>query len=104
MYKKILTILFFMFLGNTVLAVPLVTTAAVPKNLHVYDIGGNTYVDLVPHGCAQTRYYLAPDHVKYDAIVSLLMAAQIANKEVLLRYDGCDSNSMGKIVGVYLMQ
>ena len=101
MIIKVATILIFVFV-TPVFAAPANTPGAVPKNLHVYDVGGNTYVDHIPAGCAVSRYILSPGHFKYDTIISILMAAQIANKEVVLRYDGCDGNSMGKIVGVYL--
>ena len=85
-----------------VMAEPSVTTSAVPKNLHVYNSNGSTYVDLVPHGCSGTRYYLSPAHAKYDAIVSILLAAQLAGKKVVIRYDGCNSIPQGNIIGVYL--
>ena len=79
------------------------TAAAVPNNLHVYDVSGNTYVDLIPYGCSDFRYYLWPDHPKYDAIISILMAAQIANKKVVFRVDGCNNQRQGNLVGVYLL-
>lgn len=87
---------------NEVLATPVVTSAAVPSNLHFYNTAGNTYVDLLPHGCSGSRYFLDPAHVKYDTIVSILIAAQLANKKVVLRYDGCNSIPQGRIIGVYL--
>lgn len=80
------------------------TPAAVPKNLHVYTFSGSSYVDLVAHGCSGYRYYLSPDHKKYDTIVGILMAAQIANRKVVVRFSDCinGSNPQGEIVGVYL--
>ncbi|HDM8223174.1 MULTISPECIES: hypothetical protein [Vibrio] len=81
-----------------------VVSKVVPKNLHVYNFAGNTYVDLKSHGCSGSRYYLSPSHPKYDAIFSVLLAAQLAQKTVSVRYDGCinGSNAQGNIVGVYL--
>jgi len=101
--KNLFLVLFLMFVVITsAFAVPAVTDPAVPRNLHVYDVGGNTYVDLVPHGCAQTRYVIRPGHIKYDTIMAMLLSAQLAGKQVRLRYDDCDGNSMGIVVGVYL--
>ena len=76
----------------------------VPKNLHVYDFSGNTFVDLKAHGCSGFRYHLSPNHPKYDAIFSVLLAAQLAKKTVSVRFDGCvnGSNAQGEIIGVYL--
>ena len=79
------------------------TAAAVPNNLHVYDKSGNTYVDLIPYGCSDFRYYLWPGHPKYDTIISILMAAQVANKKVVFRVDGCNEIRQGNLVGVYLL-
>lgn len=75
---------------------------AVPKNLHVYNDDGQTYVDHVQGECQQVRYRLDPNHKKYDAIVSILLAAQMANKKVILRYDHNSGCTQGRIVGVYI--
>ncbi|KDM92373.1 hypothetical protein EA58_06545 [Photobacterium galatheae] len=83
-------------------AEPMTTPTAVPKNLHVYDLQGNTYVDLKAHGCSNTRYYLSPTHPKYDAITSILLTAQTASKPVIIRYEGCNPQNQGNIIGVYL--
>lgn len=80
------------------------TPLAVPSNLHVYNSEGSTFVDMMRHGCSGVRYYLSPDHEKYETIVSILLAAQVANKQVVLRYDGCvnGDNPQGNIVGAYM--
>lgn len=48
-----------------------VTPAAVPSNLHIYNEYGDTYVDHAMHECASVRYRIDPNHVKYDATISL---------------------------------
>lgn len=86
-------------------AAPINTVSAVPRNLHVYNTAGSTYVDHVKDSCSSHRYYISPSHVKYDAIVSILLSAQIAKKKVQLRYDGCVNNdAQGNVVGVYLSE
>lgn len=76
-----------------------VTSWAVPRNLHIYSTSGSTFVDHVVHGCAGARYKLSGTHPKYDALFSMLMAAQLADRRVALRYNGC---GQGDIIGVYL--
>ena len=83
-------------------ASPVYTPATVPKNLHVYDSAGNTYVDLVAYDCSGGRYHISPAHPKYNIIVSIMMAAQMANKKVVARFDGCNTVPQGKVIGVYL--
>ncbi|MQP57741.1 hypothetical protein FZF11_19930 [Vibrio parahaemolyticus] len=79
------------------------TSSMVPKNLHIYDVQGSTFVDLPAHGCSGARYYLDPNHPKYDAILSILLSAQLAGEKVVVRFDGCiNNNTQGRIVGVYL--
>ena len=78
------------------------TPAAIPENLHVYNENGNTYVDHVVQHCTSERYYIDPDHRAYNQIVAILLSAQVAQKQVVLRYDGCHSNGQGKLIGVYL--
>jgi hypothetical protein len=88
-----------------ILAAPTISPAAIPKNLHVYDGSGNTYVDLVAGQCTGSRYFINPDHVKYDAMVSILLAAQVSGKKVQVRYDGCSNNGVqGRVIGVYLLE
>lgn len=72
----------------------------IPSNIHVIDANGNTYIDLIADMCSGTRYYLSPDHPKYDTIISILLVDQVSSKEVVLCYDGC--NGQGKVNGVYL--
>ena len=81
-----------------------VTEPSVPESLHIYDTAGNTYVDHLLGDCTSRRYHLSPNHIKYDAIFSVLLAAQTAQKQVRIRYDGCtNSGSQGNIIGVYLV-
>ena len=103
--KKLLFIVvtaFLTMLGSNTQAAAENTPAAVPKNLHVWNTAGDTYVDLVSSGCSYSRYRLSPSHAKYDTIVSILMAAQISGHKVVIRFDGCNSVNQGTIVGVYL--
>jgi len=103
MFYKIAMILFIFVASTSVLsAAPDVTGPAVPQNLHVFDALGNTYVDHAPHGCSGKTFLISADHVKYNAIVSILLAAQISGKRVALRYDGCNTAPQGLVVGVYL--
>ena len=105
MKLKILLASFLLQFGTNAFAVPDVTTAAVPKNLHVYDSTGKTYVDHVQGVCTTVRYHISPSHVKYDAIVSILLSAQMSNKKVVIRYNGCvNSGSQGELIGVYLVE
>ncbi len=91
----------FVFSNNTLATT---TPEVVPKNLHVYSASGSTYVDLTAAGCSRSRYYLDPNHVKYDAIFAILLAAQTAGKKVQVRINKCinGSNPQGNIIGVYL--
>ncbi|MBV7262269.1 hypothetical protein Q4491_04750 [Photobacterium sp. 2_MG-2023] len=98
--KKITPLL--LFYSFCSFADPIHTPTGIPKNLHVYDMNGNTFVDLVTHGCSGTRYYLTPNHPKYDAIVSILLTAQASNKPVIIRFEDCTPQGQGNIVGVYL--
>lgn len=79
------------------------TVSAIPTNLHVYNSAGDTYVDHVAKGCVSSlnRYRIPVNHPKYDTIVSILLAAQMAQKEVILKFNGCEGN-IGMITGVYL--
>lgn len=77
------------------------TPAEVPTNLHVYS-GSTIYVDLVAHDCSGRRYYIKNDHVRYDSIVSILLAAQLSQRKVQLRISGCNAKNQGEIIGVYL--
>ena len=84
-------------------AAPKITPAAVPQNLHVYNQIGRTYVDHLKHSCTSKTYYINPDHKAYDQIVAILLSAQVAQRKVVLRYDGCTNRgSQGNVIGVYL--
>ena len=79
------------------------TNAMVPENLHVYNTAGAIYVDMHVDACTGKRYYLSSNNKNYESIYSMLLAAQISQRKVVLRYDGCTNRgSQGKIVGVYL--
>lgn len=83
---------------------PGTTAPAVPKNLHIVNSQGNTYVQLPVTGCSTSVYFLNPSHNKYDAIFSVLLTAQTSGKKVSVRFDKCvngTSNPFGNIVGVY---
>lgn len=83
-------------------AAPELTPKAVPYDLHVYNETGNTFVRLLPSGCSGKTYYIPFDHSKYDTIMAMLLAAQLSGREVQGRFDGCNSNGQGRIVGVYI--
>ncbi|WP_104026172.1 hypothetical protein [Vibrio jasicida] len=102
--RKILLSITLLLISAKALADIEVVSKVVPRNLHVYDFTGNTFVDLKAQGCSGSRYHLSPNHPKYDAIFSVLLAAQLAEKTVSVRYDGCvnGSNAQGSIIGVYL--
>lgn len=78
------------------------TLESIPNNFHIYNFDGNTYVDHLASGCSGKRYYLPTNHERYETIVAVLLAAQMGQRKVKLRFDGCNSNSQGKLVGVYL--
>ncbi|SMF33880.1 hypothetical protein SAMN02745866_02142 [Alteromonadaceae bacterium Bs31] len=97
-------LLFFLLAVSIVAkADPAVTASAVPENLHIYSEAGNAYVDHMKGYCGSSRFVLYADHPKFDAIFSLLLAAQMSQKEVILRFDECmNRETQGKLVGVYL--
>lgn len=101
MIRNILLIATF-FMAATSHAAVVVTTPDVPKNLNIYNEGGNAYVDITAHGCSDGRYQIPASHVKFDAIFSLILAAQISGKPIRLRFDGCNANNQGIVIGVYL--
>lgn len=100
--KYIISILFFLVVGQTNAA--LVTPAKVPSNLHIYSETGAVYVVMQSSGCSGTTYRLSPTHIRFDAILSILLAAQLADKPVVIRFNDCvnGSNPQGNIIGVYL--
>ena len=80
------------------------TEPGIPDSLHIYNTAGDTYVDHVMDTCLSRRYHLSPNHVKYDAIFSVLLTAQTTQKKVQLKYNGCvNNNQQGEIIGVYLV-
>ena len=99
---KLLVAVVLLVMGKSTFAATFGTPEAVPKNLHIYNFSGSTFVDLVSHDCSGARYYLPQDHAQYDKLFSMLMAAQLANAKVTLRVDGCNSSNQGRIIGVYL--
>ena len=100
MIKNILLIATFI-LAATSHADIIVTPNAVPENLHLYNDQA-AFVRLTPHGCSQSTYVIQTSHSKFDVIFSLILAAQISGKPIRLRFDGCNANSQGIVVGAYL--
>ena len=81
------------------------TEPSVPSELHIYNTNGDTYVDHLLDACGSRRYHLSPNHNKYDAIFSVLLAAQVSDMPIIIRYDGCvNNNQQGEIIGVYLSE
>lgn len=101
MFKYIVPVLF-MLVSSNLYAAGTNTPAEVPRNFHIYSESGSTYVDLIASGCSGYRYYLPSNHVKYNTIVSVILAAQMSNRNVQIKFDGCNSNNQGRITGVYL--
>lgn len=99
---KVVFVILFALLSALSNAQVMVSPRAVPQNLHIFNESGNAYVVLAESGCSGSTYYIPADHPKYNAIISILMAAQLSNKEVVARFDGCNSNGQGRLVGVYL--
>ena len=91
-----------LLLSGLTYANPEFTPESVPKNLHIYSETGNAFVRLTAHGCAWGTYIIDNDHIEFDAIFSLILAAQISQKPIKLRFDGCNANNQGIVVGVYL--
>lgn len=103
MKKIILLSLFSLFSLNTYSSEN--TDSAVPKNLHIFSTNGSAYVTLPSKGCSDRGvYHLSGSHPKFDAIFSMLLAAQIGGKEVVARFESCinGSNPRGDIIGLYL--
>ena len=101
MIKNILLIAT-LLLATTAHADIIVTPEAVPENLHIYSESGRTFVRLVAKGCSGITYNIPADHVQFDAIFSMILSAQISGKPIRLRFDGCNANSQGIVVGAYL--
>lgn len=81
------------------------TDISVPTNLHIYSSSGDAFVKMPSQGCSTGGVYqLSHGHVRYEAIFSLLLAAQISGSKVRIHFDGCvnGSNPRGNIIGVYL--
>ncbi|AOT08704.1 hypothetical protein [Pseudoalteromonas luteoviolacea] len=105
MKKLILPLFFASSFSYAGMNTPGTTSASVPQNLHIVNSNGDTYVHLPATGCSTSVYYLSPSHKKYDAIFSILLTAQTADKKVRVRFDKCvngTSNPFGNIIGVYL--
>ena len=104
-----ISILIFLTMTSFAYAAPKNTKPDIPRNLHVYNAAGHTYVDLNDdrlnenEGCSGWRYHLAPSHAAYDTIVAILLAAQTPQKTVTIKYDGCSTHTVpqGEIIGVY---
>mgnify|MGYP007077563275 CR=1 FL=1 len=103
MNLRIVSLSIFLFFFFYLYAAISMTPVAVPSNLHVYDEVGNTYVDHVVDGCGSYRYWINPENANYEAIMSILLTAQVSGKKVILRYDGCvNGGNQGRVIGVYL--
>lgn len=100
--NKMLIALVMSLASVTAFAAAQSTGTAVPKNLHIYSESGVTYVDHNAAGCSGSRYYIPSTHPRFDTIISILLSAQIADKPVELRFDGCNNDNQGKVVGIYL--
>ncbi len=83
-------------------AEPDLTASAIPTNLHIFNTSGHAYVDMPEKGCSNTRYILYTSHPRFSEIYSMILAAQMANKKIEIRFDGCNDNGQGEIIGAYL--
>lgn len=54
-----------------------------------------------PEGCSKSTMILT-GHGQQDQIYSLLLAAAISAKPVLVYTNGCDANGYNKVTGVYV--
>lgn len=78
-----------------------ITPWGVPQDLQLYS-SSSTYVTVVPAGCSGGQYRLSTSLSNYDAVLSVILAAQLADRRIRVRYSGCTSNGQGEIIGVYL--
>ena len=101
MFKNILLIST-LALSALAWANPEITTGAIPEELHIYSGSGDAFVRLTPHGCSGIKYIIPNTHTEFDAIFSLILAAQLSEKQIKLRFDGCNANNQGIVVGAYL--
>jgi hypothetical protein len=100
--KKLLAAVALSVISVGASAVDVFTPNAIPKKLHIYSSSGDAFVDMPTVGCAGGRYILSVNHVKFDAIFSLLLTAQTTGTEISLRINGCNSQNQGNIVGAFL--
>lgn len=106
--KNILT-LSFLLLGllSAISVNALSVGPEIPRYLDIADDYGRTYVVMGNSDCgsqSSTKYLLHPDHKKYNAIFSLLLAAQMSGSQVSLRYECTGSTAQANIVGVSLIK
>ena len=98
-----ITLLFItLLLSQFTYAAPEITPEAIPQNLHIYSESGSAFVTVTGHGCSGSQYIIPNNHVRYEAIFSLILAAQVSGKPIRLRFDGCSANNQGIVVGAYL--
>lgn len=64
-----------MFMSFQVASDPVITEAAVPSMLHIYNETGQAYVDHLDGYCNTERFTLLPTHEKYESILSILLTA-----------------------------
>lgn len=108
--KKILTLTLLMIglISSISVSAYEVEGPGVPSFLRITDENGNTYVVMGATNttCSATpssTYHIQPDHKKYDAILSILLAAKLSGVQVYLRYECVQGTSQGKIIGVDLI-
>ena len=106
--KNILTLSFLFFgLLSSISASALSAGPAIPKYLDIADDYGRTYVVMGNSECgaqSSTKYLLHPDHKKYNAIFSLLLAAQMSGSQVSLRYECSGNTAQANVIGVSLIK
>ena len=91
-----------LILSTLTYATPEITPEAIPEDLHIYSGSGDAFVRLTAHECSGVKYIIPNNHAEFNAIFSLIMAAQLSAKPIKLRFDGCNANNQGIVVGVYL--
>ena len=104
--KKFLILSFLLFgsvnsMSETVLHVK---GPVIPTSLSVVDDAGNTYINMGTSECGESVYRLHPDHKKYNAIFSILLAAQMGGAQVSIKYYCPVGVSIGTISAVYLIK
>ncbi len=100
------------FWAGGVAAAPEYTSLAKITLVNTFDRSGNVYVDLVAAGCSFKRYILEYENagsppVKYknfDSALSVILTGYASGADVRFRFDGCNGQSQGKIIGVEIKE